>query len=193
MINTAPQLTLIYGPMFSGKTTKLIELYNTNVSSYGQEKCVALNYKLDTRYGENQIITHDGKKIDCISLIDIDDFINNEKTKSIILNAQFIYINEGQFFENIDKTVLHLHKVLGKDVILCGIDLDYKREKFGSMMNLISNATEVFALKGTCKLCKGDSEFSHRIVNNYLQILIGYNQYIPLCGKCFNKENGLKK
>jgi len=192
MIKNAPQITLIYGPMFSGKTTKLLELYNASVSIYGEEKCVALNYKLDTRYGENKIITHDGKKIDCYSVIDIDDFINNEKTKHIILNAQFIFINEGQFFENIDKTVLYLNEILGKDVILCGIDLDYKREKFGSMMNLISNAAKVFALKGTCKLCNGKSEFSHRTVpNNYLQILIGYNQYIPLCGKCFNKENSL--
>ena len=191
MIKTAPQITLIYGPMFSGKTTKLLELYNNNVSLYGQEKCVALNYKLDTRYGENQIITHDGKKIDCISLINIDDFITNEKTRSIILNAQFIFINEGQFFENIDKTVLHLHNTLGKDVILCGLDLDYKREQFGSMMNLISSATNVYALKGTCKLCKGASEFSHRTVNNYLQILIGYSQYIPLCQQCYARENGL--
>lgn len=191
MIKTAPQITLIYGPMFSGKTTKLLELYNNNVSLYGQEKCVALNYKLDTRYGENQIITHDGKKIDCISLINIDDFITNEKTRSIILNAQFIFINEGQFFENIDKTVLHLHNTLGKDVILCGLDLDYKREQFGSMMNLITSATNVYALKGTCKLCKGDSEFSHRTVNNYLQILIGYSQYIPLCQQCYKRENGL--
>ena len=191
MIKTAPQITLIYGPMFSGKTTKLLELYNNNVSLYGQEKCVALNYKLDTRYGINQIITHDGKKIDCISLINIDDFITNEKTRSIILNAQFIFINEGQFFENIDKTVLHLHNTLGKDVILCGLDLDYKREQFGSMMNLISSATNVYALKGTCKLCKGDSEFSHRTVNNYLQILIGYSQYIPLCQQCYARDNGL--
>jgi thymidine kinase len=191
MINTAPQLTLIYGPMFSGKTTKLLELYNNSVNSYGQEKCLAFNYKLDTRYGENQIITHDGKKIDCISLIDIDDFISNEKTRSLILNAQYIFINEAQFFKNIDSTVLHLHEILKKDVILCGIDLDYKRNKFGSMMNLVSSATKVYALKGICKLCGGASEFSHRTVANSLQILIGYNQYIPLCEKCYVSENGL--
>ena len=191
MINTTPQLTLIYGPMFSGKTTKLLELYNNSVSSYGQEKCIAFNYKLDTRYGENLIITHDGKKIDCISLIDIDDFISNEKTRPLILNAQFIFINEAQFFKNIDSTVLHLHEILKKDVILCGIDLDYKRNKFGSMMNLVSSATKVYALKGTCKLCGGASEFSHRTVVNSLQILIGYSQYIPLCEQCYNSENGL--
>ena len=191
MINTAPQLTLIYGPMFSGKTTKLIELYNVSVSNYGQEKCIAFNYKLDTRYGMNQIITHDGKKIDCISIIDIDDFITNEITRPLILNAQYIFINEAQFFTNIDKLVLHLHNELKKDVILCGIDLDYKREQFGSMMNLVSSATKVYALKGVCKLCKGASEFSHRTVANSLQILIGYSQYIPLCENCYKRENGL--
>ena len=191
MINTAPQLTLIYGPMFSGKTTKLIELYNVSVSNYGQEKCIAFNYKLDTRYGMNLIITHDGKKIDCISIIDIDDFITNEITRPLILNAQYIFINEAQFFTNIDKLVLHLHNELKKDVILCGIDLDYKREQFGSMMNLVSSATKVYALKGVCKLCKGASEFSHRTVANSLQILIGYSQYIPLCENCYKRENGL--
>jgi thymidine kinase len=177
--------------MFSGKTTKLLELYNNSVNRYGQEKCLAFNYKLDTRYGENQIITHDGKKIDCISLIDIDEFISNEKTRSLILNAQYIFINEAQFFKNIDSTVLHLHEILKKDVILCGIDLDYKRNKFGSMMNLVSSATKVYALKGICKLCGGASEFSHRTVANSLQILIGYRQYIPLCGQCYVSENGL--
>jgi thymidine kinase len=186
-----PQLTLIYGPMFSGKTTKLIELYNVSVSNYGQEKCLAFNYKLDTRYGMNQIITHDGKKINCISIINIDDFITNELTRPLILNAQYIFINEAQFFENIDKTVLHLHNILKKDVILCGIDLDYKRNKFGCMMNLLSSATNVLKLSGTCKLCAGASEFSHRTVPNSLQILIGYTQYIPLCEKCYNTENGL--
>ena len=191
MTNTAPQLTLIYGPMFSGKTTKLIELYNNCVTNYGQGKCIAFNYKLDTRYGMNQIITHDGKKIDCISIIDIDDFITNELTRPLILNAQYIFINEAQFFTNIDKTVLHLHKILKKDVILCGIDLDYKRNKFGCMMNLLSSATNILKLTGTCKLCAGASEFSHRTVPNTLQILIGYSQYIPLCEKCYVSENGL--
>ena len=192
MSENSPQITLIYGPMFSGKTTKLLELYNSAKSIYGEEKCVALNYKLDTRYGVNKIITHDGKKIDCYSVIDIDDFINNSETRTIILNAQYIFINEAQFFKGIDKTVLHLHNTLGKDVILCGLDLDYKRERFGSMMNLISNASQVFKQTGVCKLCKGESEFSHRVVNNYLQILIGINEYIPLCERCYNSENNIK-
>ena len=30
---TSPKLTLIYGPMFSGKTTKLIEIYNLTTLS----------------------------------------------------------------------------------------------------------------------------------------------------------------
>jgi thymidine kinase len=175
--------------MFSGKTTKLIELYKETLTK--NKNCIAINYELDTRYGKNKIISHDGLAIDCYSITNLDDFIKNSHTKEVIANADYIFINEAQFFTNIDRVVLHLHNVLKKDVILCGIDLDYKREKFGSMMNLVPSATKVYALKGVCKLCAGASQFSHRTVANSLQILIGYSQYIPLCEKCYISENGL--
>ena len=47
-------ITLIYGPMFSGKTTKLIEIYREMLGKH--KNCVAINYELDTRYGKNKII-----------------------------------------------------------------------------------------------------------------------------------------
>jgi thymidine kinase len=187
--NTYPCITLIYGPMFSGKTTKLIELYKETLTK--NKNCIAINYELDTRYGKNKIISHDGLAIDCYSITNLDDFIKNSHTKEVIANADYIFINEAQFFETIFESVLYLNETLKKNVILCGLDLDYKREKFGSMMNLVSSATKVYALKGVCKLCNGASQFSHRTVANSLQILIGYSQYIPLCEKCYVSENGL--
>jgi thymidine kinase len=175
--------------MFSGKTTKLIELYKETLTK--NKNCIAINYELDTRYGKNKIISHDGLAIDCYSITNLDDFIKNSHTKEVIANADYIFINEAQFFETIFESVLYLNETLKKNVILCGLDLDYKREKFGSMMNLVSSATKVYALKGLCKLCGGASQFSHRTVANSLQILIGYSQYIPLCEKCYVSENGL--
>ena len=129
--------------------------------------------------------------IDCYSITNLDDFIKNSHTKEVIANADYIFINEAQFFENIDKTVIHLHNTLGKDVILCGLDLDYKLQKFGTMMDLLSRATNVFKMTGKCVKCNGLSCYSHRIVSSYFQILIGTSEYIPLCEQCYNRENGL--
>jgi len=182
-------ITLIYGPMFSGKTTKLIQLYNEAMTK--NKNCVAINYELDTRYGKNKIISHDGLAIDCYSITDLDDFIKNSATKDVITNTDYIFINEAQFFGSILESVLYLNETLGKNVILCGLDLDYKRQKFGTMMELVTKATKIFKMTGKCVKCDGASCYSHRIVNSYFQILIGTSEYIPLCETCYIKENKL--
>ena len=186
----APFISVIYGPMFSGKTTKLLKLYNLYVNNYGKDKCIAINYELDTRYGTNAIISHNNEFIECYSVNNIERFITGE-TYNIILNAHYIFINEAQFFESIDKWVLFLHSNLKKTVILCGLDLDYKRDSFGTMMNLLPYASKIVQLCGTCHNskngCTNFSRYSHRIVNNSDQILIGTHEYVPLCEDCFNK------
>jgi thymidine kinase len=116
----------------------------------------------------------------------MEEFITGE-TYNIIANAQFIFINEAQFFESIDKWVLFLNVNLKKTVILCGLDLDYKRDSFGTMMNLLPYASKIYPLSGLCNgLCNGLSRYSHRIVNNDKQILIGIHEYVPLCEECYN-------
>ena len=187
--NTYSGITLIYGPMFSGKTTKLIEIYKEMLAQ--KKNCIAINYELDTRYGKNKIISHDGLAITCYSITNIDDFINNSATKELIIRADFIFINEAQFFEAILESVLYLSETLKKNVVLCGLDLDYKREKFGSMMELLSKATNVFKMTGKCAKCNKASCYSHRTVNSYFQVLIGTTDYIPLCETCYIIENKL--
>jgi len=190
----SPFISIIYGPMFSGKTTKLVELYNLYVKSYGKDKCIAINYELDNRYGENSIVSHNKQFIECYCIKSMEEFITGE-TYNIIANAQYIFINEAQFFESIDKWVLFLNANLKKTVILCGLDLDYKRDSFGTMMNLLPYASKIYSLTGLChnsvnelcnKLCNGLSKYSHRLVNNDTQILIGIHEYVPLCEDCYN-------
>jgi thymidine kinase len=187
-INT-PFISVIYGPMFSGKTTKLLELYNLYVKTYGKDKCIAINYILDNRYGENRVISHNKQSIECYSVKNIEEFITGE-TYNIILNAQYIFINEAQFFEDVDKWVLFLHINLNKTVILCGLDLDYKRDSFGKMMNLLPYASKIYVMSNSCNNskngCNQPSRYSHRIINNEDQVLIGIHEYIPLCENCFN-------
>tara|TARA_Y100000992_G_C21274211_1_gene498918 strand:- start:7326 stop:7895 length:570 start_codon:yes stop_codon:yes gene_type:complete len=185
-------LQIIYGPMFSGKTTKLIDIYEDTVSKFGKESCLAINYALDNRYGENKIISHDKKSIECYSIINLLKFIKNENTRSLIINSSFIFINEAQFFEKLKESVIELTKNLNKQVILCGLDLDYKKEKFGEILDLSIMTNKVFKLTGKCNNCNLESEFTHRVIDNNNKILIGSQEYIPLCYKCYNSINNIK-
>ena len=68
-------LEIIMGPMFSGKTEMLINIYNTysliskphNIL-LSTTFCIAFNYHKDTRYGENIIASHNKKSIPSINI-----------------------------------------------------------------------------------------------------------------------------
>ena len=183
-------LELIVGPMFSGKTTRLIERYNELIKS--GKKCIAINYALDTRYGENKIVSHDGLNIDCLSIKDLDE-ISLHLNDSEFVKAEYILINEAQFFANLKTNIMYLINISKKNVILCGLDLDYKREKFGQLLDLGSIATKIEYLRGKCntKKCNYPSQFTHRLVECDQQILIGTNEYIPVCEACYRSYHEL--
>lgn len=50
-------LELILGPMFSGKTTRLIQDYKAY--KFIEKRVVVINYSLDTRYSETSLSSHD--------------------------------------------------------------------------------------------------------------------------------------
>ena len=66
--------------------------------------------------------------------------------------------------------------------------LDYKREKFGSILDLIPICDNVTKLTSLCFHCKNGTKavFTHRITNESEQKVIGSNNYIPLCRKCYS-------
>jgi len=182
------ELTLIYGPMFSGKTTKLIEIYNDKSK---KEKCLCFNYILDNRYGTNEIITHDKKKINCYSINNIGIFII--KNLKLLNDVKNIFINEGQFFPNLLNDILFIKDYFKINVIVCGLDYDFEMKEFGDILKLKNYATKIYKLMGTCNNnnCNNGSEYSYRLVENNNTILIGSNEYIPLCKECYIKRKNV--
>ena len=175
-------LEIIMGPMFSGKTEALIEKYITLSSS----KIMAYNFFKDTRYGDNIIASHSGSSIPCKNIQTISEIMNDVKG---IQTVHYILINEAQFFSDLKENVVKLVETYNKKVIICGLDCDYKREKFGEMWDLIPYADSVIKLKGKCNNCNNDSLFTHRITKEQKQELIGNDIYIPLCRTCYKIQN----
>ena len=106
----------------------------------------------------------------------------------VIANYTHILINEGQFFEDIYKTTMILVEKFKKHVTICGLDGDFKRVKFGKILDLIPFCDKVVKLSALCD-CGHPAIFSHRITNETSQIVIGSSNYKPLCRKCYNQHN----
>ena len=185
-------LEIIMGPMFSGKTELLIEKFKEEWPYQSYIYCANNNYKLainyfkDTRYGSNVIASHSAQTISSTNLKTLSEFINDTDK----INAYtHIFINEAQFFPDLKECVIKLVEVYHKHVIICGLDSDFKREKFGDIWDLIPHANNIIKLKGKCNNCDNYSLFTHRVSNEEKQEIIGTNNYIPLCRQCYIQNN----
>lgn len=175
---------LITGCMFSGKTTKLINVAKMNKLL---DKCViVINYEKDIRYSENnKVITHSGVSLDCIPCAK--DLLFMLKDDPMIKKADVICINEGQFFDKLLDFCKSLRD-LGKEVHVCGLDGDYLRRPFGEILNLIPLCDTYVKLYALCMNCKNgnNASFTKKIIQTDNLIEIGGSDiYVPVCGKCY--------
>jgi thymidine kinase len=192
-------LELIIGPMYAGKTSKLLEIYKQ--CKFCNIPVVVINYGEDKRYHEEMLSTHDKIMIPCIQLIDLSGiYYSNyhylsdnpelvekaDNQNSQIWNAQVVLINEAQFFKDLKVVVNHMLGE-GKKVYVSGLDGDFKREKFGEILDLIPICDKVTKLKSLCSLCKDGTNaiFSLRLTCEEQQKVIGSDNYIPVCRNCY--------
>ena len=174
-------LHIYIGSMFAGKSTKLIEWYNTGIQL--DEHVVVLTHSIEDRYSKEELSTHNLEKIQCLKYNSIEKFM---KEQSIILDScNTILIDEAQFFPDLMKCVELVEK-FGKKIAIFGLDGDFQRQKFGNILDLIPFSDTIEKLHARCNECENNAIFSHRIIQQKEQIVIGSKDiYIPLCRKCY--------
>lgn len=184
-------LELILGPMFSGKTSTLKKIYDQCM--YCNIPVTVINYSGDTRYSADAVMsTHDKIMIPCIMGSSIIETIKNNAEK--VKQSEVILINEGQFFADI-KCVVDLVEKEHKRVYICGLDGDFQKNKIGSLLDLIPHCDNVCKLKSLCSSCRNGKAglFSYRITNETDQVVIGVENYKPLCRSCYEKMSSSKQ
>jgi thymidine kinase len=196
-------LELIIGPMFSGKTSRLVELYNQ--FKFCNIPVIVINHDIDNRYDETLLSTHDKVKIPCIKtykLMDLySEIIDSElplhdftciprfKDKLTLGISEVILINEGQLFADLYIFVNEMLKK-NKHIYICGLDGDFERMKFGQLLDLIPLCDKVTKLTSLCANCKNGTPgiFSMRLTSETEQTVVGHNNYIPVCRKCYETK-----
>jgi thymidine kinase len=179
-------LGLYVGPMFAGKTTKLIATYNAAIKS--NLSSLVITHSSEIRYSIDQLSTHDQTKISCFKFDSIGELINSLGDK--LSQYDIVLIDEAQFFPDLHK-VLYLIDTLHKTVHVFGLDGDFKRNKFGQILDLIPHCDSVEKLSAICVTCKQPAIFSCRTTNNTDQVLVGSDDlYQSLCRTCYNLQGG---
>ena len=190
-------LEIILGSMYSGKTSRLVEIYKQ--CEFCSIPVAVINHSIDDRYDNEMLSTHDKVKIPCIKtekLFDIwADYISLEDNQNIprvndkfkLGTSEVILINEGQFFSDLEEFVRVLLKN-GKKIYVCGLDGDFERKKFGQILDLIPLCDKVTKLTSLCSICKNGTSgiFSKRITLEKAQTVVGSDNYIPVCRNCYD-------
>jgi len=181
VLHTHGYLEIIIGPMFAGKTTKLVEIYNMCIQN-NISVCV-INHVYDDRYHETMMSTHDKIMVSCIKAKNLKDIINED----IYIQSQVILINESQFFSDLHESVITMLQS-NKNIYVSGLDGDFQMKKIGHIIDIIPLCDKVTKLTSICSLCNNGTPgiFSKRITNENTQVVIGSNNYISLCRKCYN-------
>jgi thymidine kinase len=193
-------LEIVLGSMYSGKSTRLVEIYNQCI--FCNISVTVINHSIDNRYDDELLSTHDKIKIPCIKterLFDIwIDPVNMEenvalipriKDKFKVATSDVILINEGQFFPDLEEFVTCLLNE-NKQIYVCGLDGDFERKKFGQILDLIPLCDKVYKLTSLCSLCKNGNKgiFSMRLTSEKEQTVVGSDNYIPVCRSCYEKR-----
>lgn len=164
--------------MYSGKSTELIRRVK-RFKSIGM-RCLVVNHSADIRVDGEFVRTHDNTKIKAIKTSDI--MLVNTKGFDVIA------IDEAQFFKNLKTAVVFMLQKKAV-VIIAGLSGDYKRQKFGEMIDLIPMADDITFKKALCSQCRHPiktASFTKRLDNNQDKVSVS-SRYISVCRQCYEE------
>lgn len=177
------KLTVVAGPMFSGKTGKLVAM--VDVFTRMGHRVLTVKPAIDSRYGaKDEIHSHDHRTAQAL-------VVDGESPDWVVARieaagADKVIFDEAQFFEK--ERILRVISMLrerGVHVIAAGILYDYKRQPFGVMPDLMGLADERIELVAICQKCGGLARHSERTRGGKGRILIGAaDTYIAVCETC---------
>jgi len=152
------ELIVVTGPMFAAKTSYLIDQ-----ARHRPDTSLVLKPSMDSRYGGgDQVHSHDGQAYGA-RLFDAKNTTEILAIASEYENLSYVLIDEVQFCSHEVIGVIEQLLVRGMLVVAAGLDLDYKKDGFGPMPELMEKADQVIKLTARCdhKGCEHPAVFTY--------------------------------
>lgn len=175
-------IEVISGSMFSGKTEELLRRIKR--AEFANQQIELFKPAIDTRYDEIDVVSHNENSRNSTPVHNSSEILLYVNMETV----QVVAVDEVQFFDDGIVEVCNRLANEGIRVIVSGLDMDYLGVPFGPMPKLMASAEYVSKLHAICAHCGDLAQFSHRVVNDKSQVLLGEKEaYEPLCRHCFNK------
>ena len=180
-------ITVYTGPMFSGKSTLLIETYkkliNNNISEYN---ILCFKPSKDKRDYTKIKARNVEKQIDSIVISKFETI-----QEYLTDNIEYIFIDEIQFINGNFNILSKLSIENNIDIYVSGLSQTSELNPFGTMPYILAIADNIIKLKAKCE-CGKEAIYTYCKENKTQDILIGDKEYIPVCKECLLKYKGGK-
>jgi thymidine kinase len=170
------RLHVFWGPMFSGKTTRLLEAVERRIA--GGQRGTLLKHARDTRHA--LVASHDGRarRAQCVA-----------RLSDARIEGEFVAIDEAQFFEGL-AVFCAQQRSLGRDVLVAGLNshADAARSPWPEMQAIVHHASRLELLLAVCIVCGRDAECSRLRAgpsDGPREQVGGGDLYVPCCGHCY--------
>lgn len=151
MPQTFGRLTVITGPMFSGKTTRLLSRIDR--ARRQKMEVLAATHAIDDRFGRSLIASHSGASSAAAAVGGAGELIDAVQSR----RPQLLALDEAQFFDA--DLVGALDEVLaaGTDVVVAGLCLGFAGDPIEPVTALMTSAEDVVKLTAVCETCGADA------------------------------------
>ncbi len=175
-------LTIIHGPMFAGKTTRLIA-HLMRAKAAGQQ-IRAFKHARDQRYHQTHLATHDGTRLAALA---VDD---PARITEDVWTGSTVGIDEIHFFG--DAIVQTVDDLLSRDcaIIAAGVNTDAHGKPFAPFPALLPRADDVILLAAPCAVCQRPAYFTQRMISSTeLYAVGGSGDYEARCEEHFMPQS----
>ena len=168
------------GPMFSGKTTGLLD--RVHCFRGAGVSVLLVKHASDMRYDAGSTVTtHSGIALACHLAHDVTDIAILTQNNP---DAKVVAIDEVQFFEGDAAGWAVLARSVGISVIVAGLDRESSGKTFGPMGELLAQADVVHKLKTDCK-CGLLAHQTRRRPDAPEGMVGGSERYESVCWGCY--------
>jgi thymidine kinase len=159
MFYTSGWVHVICGCMFCGKTDEMLRLLRR--FTIAGRQVVLIKPSLDTRTTDASVVSRSGAQHPAMAVD------HSREIASLIGDADIVAVEEGQFFDEGLPDVVETLADAGKQILVTGLDRDFRGVPFGPMPRLMALADQVTKLTAICVVCGEQATRTQRLIDGH--------------------------
>ena len=173
-------ITLVCGPMFSGKTSEMLRQLER--AYMAKKKVVLLRPQMDSR----PFLSHSPKDISWLE----EQFVENI-AEFDAFDYDVIGIDEGQFQQGLTSFCLE-YSQMGKKIVVSALHATSECEMFEPIVNLVPYCDEIVKLNAVCTNCGSElGSYTKYLAGDKTDKVAvgGSEEYTARCAACYFRKD----